>query len=164
MTLRVRNIPQRGHARLSTAALIDLSLRNHLCFSTLRTEHGAAFHLGTIVRTMFASFFLFDAGYGDGNLLIYSEVDLMLSELATSTKLDAHYSLGAHAVEPTARLLAVYDNQLQTAPLVELVAAHQRAERNFHASPEERLSIPTLIQRSRRASQGMHHTQSTMIS
>ncbi|MPW20425.1 conserved hypothetical protein [Paraburkholderia piptadeniae] len=164
MALRVRSIPQRGHGTLSTAALIDLSLRNHLCLSTLRTEHGAAFHLGTIVRTMFASFFLFDAGYGDENVLIYSEVDLMLSELATSAKLDAHYSLGAHAEEPTARLLAVYDNQLQTAPLVELVAAHQRAERNFHASPEERLSIPTLIQRSKRRRTEMRRMQSTIIS
>lgn len=150
MALRVRNTTQRVAVRLSAAAIIDLSLRNHLCFSALRTEHGTAFHLGVIVRTMFASFYLFDAGFGNEDLSIYTEADLNLGELAMSRSLESRYSLKSNAVQPTARLLALYDHQLHTAPLDALAAAHQRAECNFNASPEGRLSIPALVQRSQR--------------
>jgi hypothetical protein len=156
MALRVRNIPHRTAIRLSTAVLIDLSLRNHLCLSVLQTEHGTAFHLGTIVRTMFASFYLFDAGFGDGDLSTFTEADILLGELAMSRSLESSYRLRSHAVQPTARLLALYDNQLQTAPLVELVSAHQRAERNFHASSDVRLSIPVLIQRFQKRQRDTH--------
>ncbi|MEX3815950.1 hypothetical protein AB3X96_37935 [Paraburkholderia sp. BR13439] len=150
MAIRIINMRPSKHARLPAAGYIDLSLRNHLCFSALRDEYGCAFHLGTIVRTLFVSFYLFDAGYGDGNLADYSEADLRLSELAMSRNLQASYRLSAHAVEPTARLLTLFDTQLQAAPLNELIEAHRRADRNINAPPEERLSIDELVQRSRR--------------
>ena len=149
MALRVQAISQPVKRRLSDAALVDLSLRNHLSLSALRSEHGSAFHLGTIVRTMFASFYLFDAGFGDGNLSIYIDTDRSLGELAMSRSLESTYSLGPHAFEATVRLLELYDSQLRTASFEELIAAHQRAECNFHASPERRLCIPALVQQSR---------------
>lgn len=148
-----RRSAQTVKSSLSDAALVDLSLRNHLSLYALRSEHGAAFHLGTIVRTMFASIYLFDAGFGDGNLSIYIDADISLGELATSWCLESGYSLGPQAVQATAQLLELYDNQLRTAPLDELIAADQRAERNFKASPDGRLSIPALVQRCRRRPQ-----------
>ncbi|WP_408530719.1 hypothetical protein [Paraburkholderia nemoris] len=148
MALRVRKVPQKVTARLSPTAFIDVSLRNHLSLTALCTEHGAAFHLGTIVRTMFASIFLFDAGFGEADPSIYTKADRSLAKLATSRSLKSHYRLDPHEAEHAARLLAVYDLQLQTAPLEALVAAHQLAESNFHASSEERLSIPEIVQRS----------------
>jgi hypothetical protein len=150
MAMPIRFPPQRPTAELSTATLVDLSLRNHLCFLAMRTEHGSAFHLGTIVRTMFASFFLFDAGFGTGEISTFTQADLHLGEAAESLRPDRPWSLRASAVEPTAKLLQLYDNQLQTAPLVELVKAHQCAERNFKAPCDERLSIAALVQRTRR--------------
>lgn len=143
-------IAPRAHTiELSTATLVDLSLRNHLCFFSLRTEHGTAYHLGTIVRTMFASFFLFEAGFGISEMSLFSEVDIKLGEAILSKHPERPWSLKANALEPTARLLRLYDSQLQTAPLIELVAAHQRAELNFQAPPHERLSIAALVQRSK---------------
>ncbi|MFM0327963.1 hypothetical protein PQR16_36865, partial [Caballeronia glebae] len=85
---------------LSTASLIDLSLRNHICFSALRTEHGTAFHLGTIVRTLFASYFLLDAGFGVGELSLFTEVDLKLGETVLSARPERPWSLTGGAVEP----------------------------------------------------------------
>jgi len=164
MALRVQKTSQQMAAKLSTATFVDRSLRNHLCFMALHTEYGTAFHLGMIVRTMFASFFLFDSGFGDADLSIYSEADLNLGKLAASRGIESPYSLESHAVQPTARLLALYDNQLQTAPLGELVMAHQRAERNFQAVPEKRLSISTLVQRCQRRLQDRHKPQSAIIS
>ncbi|MFM0212358.1 hypothetical protein PQQ96_33750 [Paraburkholderia sediminicola] len=141
--------PRAQAIELSTATLVDLSLRNHLCFFSLRTEHGTAFHLGTIVRTMFASFFLLEAGFGIGEMSLFPEVDIKLGEAVLSMSPERPWNLTANAIEPTARLLRLYDSQLQTAPLTELVAAHQRAERNFQTPPHERLSIAALVQRSR---------------
>jgi hypothetical protein len=143
----------RIHTGLSTTALIDVSLRNHLCLLALRTEYGCGFHMGTIVRTMFASFFLFDAGFGKGEISTFSEVDLHLGEAVTSARKERPWTLQAKAVEPTTKLLKLYDSQLQTAPLTELVKAHQRAEQNFQAAPEVRLSIAALVQRSKRKTQ-----------
>ncbi|SEK12304.1 hypothetical protein SAMN05192539_105712 [Paraburkholderia diazotrophica] len=67
-------------------------------FQCFANEYGSAFHLGTIVRTLFVSFYLFVAGYGDGNLADYSKADLRLSELAMARNVGARYRLGAHAV------------------------------------------------------------------
>lgn len=149
MAPRVRKSPKSSTRKLSSATLTDLSLRNHLSLVALGTDYGVAFHLGTIVRTMFASFYLIDAGFGDGDLSIYTEVDMRLSEIADSCDIGRRYVLGSHAAHATARLLGVYDSQLQVAPLDELILAHQRAERNFQESPERRLSIPALVDRSR---------------
>jgi hypothetical protein len=125
-----------------------MSLRNHLCFSALRTEHGTAFHLGTIVRTMFASYFLFDAGFGIGDLSTFAEVDLRLGETLLNAQPQRPWSLTAAAITPVSSLLKLYDSQLQTAPVNDLLIAHKRAERNFQAPLQEQLSIAALIQRS----------------
>jgi hypothetical protein len=148
--MQIRENPRKISNQFSTAALIDLSLRNHLRFNILRTEHGRAFHLGTIVRTLFASFFPFDAGFGDGDISIFANADACIGEAAVFTTLDAPFSLKANALTPTARLLALYDQQLQTAPLIDVVTAHQLAERNLGAMPHERRSIAALLQQSSR--------------
>lgn len=156
-----RKNAQMAKAKLSDAAFIDLSLRNHLSLYALRSEHGAAFHLGTIIRAMFASFYLFDAGFGEGKLSIYTDADISLCELATSRSPGARYGLGPQAIQATAQLLELYDTQLRTTPLDELIAAHQCAERNFKASSDARLSIPVLVQRCRRKPQTSSNTHPT---
>ncbi|TDG03572.1 hypothetical protein E1N52_33635 [Paraburkholderia guartelaensis] len=153
MALRVRKTPKNLTCRLSNAALIDLSLRNHLSLLALDSDFGTAFHLGTIIRTMFASFFLFDAGFGDGDASVYTDADQILGELAMNRSIDCRFALGPHAFQATARLLKHYDSQLWAAPLGELIAAHQRSECNFQESPERRLDIPALIQQSTRIRQ-----------
>jgi hypothetical protein len=150
MALPISLRPQAKTTRVNTAAILELSLRNHLCLFALQTEHGTAFHLGAIVRTMFESFFLFDAGFGKGDVATYTEVDLKLGEVIMSVSPDRPWSLGSEAVSPVARLLGLVDSQLQTAPVNEIVAAHRRAEANFQAPSEQRLSIAALVQRSKR--------------
>jgi hypothetical protein len=136
--------------RVNKAALMELSLRNHLCLFVLGTEHGTAIHLGTIVRTMFDSFFLFDKGFGTGEASIYTDVDRHLGELAMSASADRTWRLSSDAVSAIARLLALFDSQLQIAPVDDIVAAHRRSEANFQAASEQRLSIAALVQRSSR--------------
>ena len=45
------------------------------------------------------------------------------------------YNLEPHAVRATARLLELYDSQLEAAPLDNLIEAHERAQVNFQANP-----------------------------
>jgi len=85
--------------RLPTSALVELSLRNHLCFAALRSEHGKACHMGTIVRTMFVSFFLFESGFGEGDVSIFVDVDESLGE-CMAHDLDAPWSLRSNAIPP----------------------------------------------------------------
>jgi hypothetical protein len=143
-----RSEPQAKLVTTHTAALVELSLRNHLCFLALRTEHGTAFHLGTIVRTMFNSFFLFDAGFGTGKVSTFTDADLALGEIVSSGGPNRRWSVNASAATPIAQLLRLFDSQLQTTPVNEIVAANRRAEANFKAPLEQRLSIPELVQRS----------------
>ena len=134
---------------LRTRELIDDSLRNHLCFLALRTENGKAFHLGTLVRTMFASYYLLEAGYGVGETEIFTDADEIFTSIAVRTPLDAPFTLHADAVLPTAKLLELYDKQLQIAPVLSLVHAHQKVKMNLGAAPHEQLSIAALIQRAK---------------
>ncbi|MFM0327691.1 hypothetical protein PQR16_35325, partial [Caballeronia glebae] len=53
-------------------------------------------------------------------------------------------------VEPVATLLRLYDSQLQTTPVNDLLVAHRRAGQNFRAPAQEQLSIAALVQRSKR--------------
>lgn len=145
-----QNRPRSQANLVSTAAVTELSLRNHLCFLALRTGHGMPFHLGTIIRTMFDSFFLFDAGFGQSEITTYTDVDLALGKTVSLACPDQPWKLSTEATEPIAWLLRLFDNQLQTAPRQEIVAAHRRAEANFQAASEHRLPIPALVQRSRR--------------
>ncbi|WP_233852924.1 hypothetical protein [Paraburkholderia sp. HD33-4] len=144
-----RNTPWANVTWLPTSKLIDLSLRNHLCLAVLRSEHGKAVHMGMIVKTMFSSFFIFDAGFGKGDVSIFLAADESLSQ-REMPKLDSPWSLRSSAMGPTARLLALYDEQLQTTPLRDLMEGHQRAIENFAAPPQWRLSIPALVQRYRK--------------
>ncbi|MGF6641718.1 hypothetical protein [Paraburkholderia sp. MM6662-R1] len=135
--------------RINRAALMELSLRNYLCLFALQTEHGTAFHVGTIVRTMFDSFFLFDAGFGEGDLATYTAVDLKLGEVVLSFFPGRPWRLSSDAVLSVARLLNLFDNPLQTAPVSEIVTAHRLAEANFQAPSDKRLSIAALVQSSK---------------
>jgi len=99
---------------------------------------------------MFASFYLFDAGFGVGHPSIYAEADAWLGELANSRNVESGYRLGPLAVQATARLLELYESQLQTAPIDKLIEAHQQAQDNFQAPLERRSSIPALVQRCQR--------------
>jgi len=125
MELRIRKASREPTGSLSATALIDLSLRNHLSLNALSSGHGVAMHLGTIVRTMFASFYLFEAGFGGGHTSIYADADTWLGELAKSQNVESGYNLEPHAVRATARLLELYDSQLETAPLDNLIEALQ---------------------------------------
>lgn len=102
--------------------------------------------MGSIVKTMFSSFFLFEAGFGKGDVSIFLQADEGLGA-SLSSSLDSPWSLHSSAIKPLVRLLELYDSQLQTTPVCELVVAHQRATKNFNALPHERLSISALVQR-----------------
>lgn len=137
---------------LPTSAFVEESLGNHLCFCALRTEHGKAFHLRAIVRTMFAAFYLFEAGYGLCETAVFSDADEKFVSVALETRLDAPFSLRADVVRPTARLLELYDRQLQIAPMSSLIESHRKADSNLRAAPHERLCIAALLQRASTAS------------
>lgn len=68
MVIRSRIHPCVRARSMNSAALVEVSLRNHLCFLALRKEYAAAFRLGTIVRTMFDAFYLFDARFDKGDI------------------------------------------------------------------------------------------------
>jgi hypothetical protein len=135
---------------LSPADQTQLSLRNHLCLVALGTEHRTPFHLGTIIRTMFDSFFLFEAGFGHGSISTYIDADLSLGYAASSAHSRRAWSLHSDAVRPISRLLEIFDRQLQVAPFTQIVNAHKRTDANFRAPPEERQSIAVLVECSTR--------------
>jgi hypothetical protein len=131
--------------KLSRAGFVKISLKNHLCLLALRKGCGFNFHLGTIVRTVFESFFLAQNGYGTQDLSIYQNVGEQLGDIAEATMQGTLRTLNAQAGRAIGELLAVYDRQLESAPIGQLVSAHERAEENFNASPDERKSINTLV-------------------
>ena len=144
---RVRSDTAR--AQVSLAVIVQISLRNHLCVVALRSPHGKAFHLGTLVRTMFESFYLYEAGYGIGDVAVFAAVDRELGKLSLQVVAGARYVLDDDAFSAATALLSLYDQQVEQAPLHALVEAYRKSEVNFHADEAKRMSIVQLMRRLR---------------
>lgn len=130
---------------LTRAGFVKISLKNHLCLLALRKGCGSNYHLGTLVRTVFESFFLAQSGYGTTDLSVYPEVGEKLAQFTASCTKGKLRKLSVEASRVVGALLAIYDRQLEHAPLGLLVSAHDRAEENFSAAPSERKSLNTLV-------------------
>lgn len=133
-------------ARLSPASFVRLSLRNHLCIVALRGPHGKPFHLGTIVRTMFECFYLYEAGYGDADPAVFIAADQELGSLSQSALENSRYFLDEAGFRATLSLLELYDRQLEHAPLQAVIDSSKKADRNFNAGESKRRPIPELVQ------------------
>jgi len=134
-----------AHQKLSHAGFVKISLKNHLCLLALREGCGQSFHLGTIVRTAFESFFLAQKGLGTLDLAVYAKVGDHLAEFHASSARRGSVELRREAAHVMGQLLAVFDIQLLSAPLNVLLAAYQQAETNFNAAPHERKSLNSLV-------------------
>ncbi|MGF6546715.1 hypothetical protein [Paraburkholderia youngii] len=142
-----RVLPDTARARVPLAAFIQISLRNHLCVVALRSPHGKAFHLGTIVRTMFESFYLYEAGFGIEDVALFAAVDRQLCKLSLEAVESASYFLDDDAYSATNELLSLYDRQIKHAPLGAIVDAHSKCKLNFEADESKRMSIAQLVRR-----------------
>jgi hypothetical protein len=132
---------------MPSGALVDLTLRNFLCAVALREGHGKPFHVGTLVIALFDSFYLFDLGFGQTDVTLFSEVDLCLGRIVLSASDTNRWEFTTETNRAVWRLLALFDSQLSAAPVVTILLAHRSSEANFNAQPEHRLSIPALIER-----------------
>ncbi|TDG03559.1 hypothetical protein E1N52_34125 [Paraburkholderia guartelaensis] len=139
--------PSTARAQVPLAAFIQISLRNHLCVVALRSPHGKAFHLGTLVRTMFESFYLYEAGFGIRDVAVFAAVDRHLCALSLQVAGGASYFLDDDAFSAATELLSLYDQQIKDAPLGAIVDAHTKSKLNFEADEAKRMSIPQLVRR-----------------
>ncbi|PRZ55864.1 hypothetical protein BX589_10259 [Paraburkholderia fungorum] len=131
--------------KLSQTGFVKISLKNHLCLVALRDGCAENFHLGTIVRTAFESFFLARSGFGTLDLAIYAEVGDRLAEFHAVSSRRENVQLSPDSALIVGRLLAVFDKQLLGAPLNILLSAYEQAENNFNAKLEERKSLNSLV-------------------
>ncbi|ABO59560.1 hypothetical protein Bcep1808_6671 (plasmid) [Burkholderia vietnamiensis G4] len=149
LSLRHNPEPGTGQARLSPTSLVHISLRNHLCVVALRSQYGRAFHLGTLVRTMFECFYLYEAGYGDADPAVFSRADAELGSLSLLALEQNRYFLSEPGFRAAVSLLELYDRQLQHTPLQSLIKACEKADRNFRAEETKRMPMEALVQRLR---------------
>jgi hypothetical protein len=102
------------------------SLASHLALVTCRSAHGNGHHVNELMRVVYLGWFLQRAGYGN-----CPAGQFRIAEYAVEATLaDAHecgeWRLPEEAIADFEVLLALYDAQLASAPLHEVLAAEQK--------------------------------------
>ncbi|WP_236720919.1 hypothetical protein [Paraburkholderia phytofirmans] len=122
------------HKPLTKALLLPMdrvsanerSLANHLALVAFRSGHGNGHLVNELMRVVYLSWFLQRAGFGT-----CPAEQFKIAECAVEATLaDAHESgdwqLPAETIVDFEALLALYDAQLASAPLHEVLAAEQK--------------------------------------
>ncbi len=127
---------------LSASSAREVSLANHLTFAACKRD-GSAHLVNELIRLVYVTFYVQEAGYGETDLIVYSR-----AEAALERCLGRAESGGVWQIEPQdaglfEEILRQADRQLERAPCHRLFEARERVERFARSSRQSPLpSLP----------------------
>jgi hypothetical protein len=116
----------------------EISLVNHLSFAACRSGAGSAYLFNELIRLVYLSFYVQDAGFGDTDLMIYARVEVAIERSLERAESGRAWMLGAEDLPLFEAVLRESDRQLAHAPRHVHIGARERLERfatNGRASP-----------------------------
>lgn len=114
----------------------SLALQVHLALSALRGESASASDAKTLLHTQVLALTIANAGYGELTPEEASRADDALIACFERGHRDGVWRIDDDAFDALARIVSVYDGQLQSAPLWVLAEASERLERMSAAGNE----------------------------
>jgi len=114
-----------------------LALQVHLALSALRGDSATASDAKTLLETQVLALTIANAGYGDLTAEEAGRADDVLIACFDRGHRDGVWRIDDEAFDALARIVTVYDGQLQSAPLWVLAEASERLER-MSAGVDER--------------------------
>jgi hypothetical protein len=106
-----------------------LALQVHLALSALRGDRATGNDAKTLLQTQVLSLTIANAGYGELTQEEASRADQALVACFARGNRDGVWRIDEEGFDALARIVSVYDGQLQSAPLWVLAEASERLER-----------------------------------
>jgi hypothetical protein len=124
----------RGHKPLTRALLLPMdrasanaqSLASHLALVACRSGHGNGHHVNELMRVVYLGWFLQRAGYGNCPAGQFKVVEYAAEATLAHAHECGEWRLPDEMIVDFEALLALYDSQLASAPLHEVLAAEQK--------------------------------------
>ncbi|WP_087039377.1 hypothetical protein [Caballeronia arvi] len=107
----------------------EISLANHLGFVACRSGAGSAYLFNELIRLVYLSFYVQDAGFGDTDLMIYARVEAAIERSLKRAESGRAWMLDAVDLPLFEALLRESDRQLAHAPRHVHIGARERLER-----------------------------------
>jgi hypothetical protein len=107
----------------------EISLANHLGFVACRSGAGSAYLFNELIRLVYLSFYVQDAGFGDTDLMIYARVEAAIERGLERAESGRAWMLDAEDLPLFEAVLRESDRQLVHAPRHIHIGARERLER-----------------------------------
>ena len=107
----------------------EISLVNHLSFVACRSGAGSAYLFNELIRLVYLSFYVQDAGFGDTDLMIYARVEAAIERSLERAESGRAWMLDAEDLPLFEAVLRESDRQLAHAPRHVHIGARERLER-----------------------------------
>ncbi|HKR41997.1 MAG TPA: hypothetical protein VJU59_20390 [Paraburkholderia sp.] len=120
----------------------NLSLVNHLIFVVCKKNSGNAYHLREMIRLVYLTFYLQEAGYGNIDLLDYARAEAALERCLTRAESEDAWQLDPNDNSLFEMILRQSDRQIKMAPCHRIVEARERLARFARSSRDSPLPKP----------------------
>jgi hypothetical protein len=107
----------------------EIALVNHLSFAACRSGAGSAYLFNELIRLVYLSFYVQDAGFGDTDLMIYARVEAAIERSLERAESGRAWMLDADDLPLFEAVLRESDRQLVHAPRHIHIGARERLER-----------------------------------
>jgi hypothetical protein len=124
----------------------SLSLSAHLALEACRTRAGNQHMFNELTRLTYLAFFMWDAGVGGGDTGVFNAAEAVLNAAVSNVERTGTWQVEEANIGAIEALLAVYDEQLATAPVRVYLESVGRLDRLL-AVPR---SVSPLLARARR--------------
>ncbi|MCP2092034.1 UNVERIFIED_ORG: hypothetical protein J2Y81_008140 [Paraburkholderia sediminicola] len=111
---------------MDRALASEQSLANHLALVACRSGHGNGHLVNELMRAVYLSWFLRQAGYGTVPVEQFKIAECAVEATLSLAHECGEWRLPAETIVDFEALLALYDSQLASAPLREVLAAEQK--------------------------------------
>jgi hypothetical protein len=111
---------------MSRQAVADASLTNHLALAACRKNQGSAYLLNELVRALYLTYYLQQAGFGNADPGLYRRAEAGFEEAGNRALREEVWGVTDEVAMILEQVLAIHDQQLASAALWHIVDARER--------------------------------------
>jgi hypothetical protein len=120
-----------------------MALANHLSFVACRDGAGTAYLFNELIRLVYITFYVQDAGFGDTDLIVYAQAEGALERSMQHAESERVWRLDSSHLPLFEAVLRESDRQLASAPRHAHLGARERLDR--FALTGRRSPLPTAV-------------------
>lgn len=131
---------------MTRQAVSDISLANHLALAVCRKGQGNAHLLNELIRVVYLTYYLQDAGFGNAPVDLYRRAEAELDQAVDRAQYDGVWQVSAEVASMLEEILAIHDQQLTAAATRHVMEANARFSRFIKSdlhSPMSKHAQPT---------------------